>query len=363
MIRSAPRRRAASTAHRPTAPSPTTATVSPGLTRAQTAAWWPVPITSDSVSSDACISGGVPGAGYRDEGAVGQWYAHGLPLAAVAVGRERSRRSSQAVVMPCRQWGQVPSLKANGAITKSPRWISRTSAPTSSTTPMNSWPIGPGANGGLPAVVPEVRAAHAREHDAHDGVGRLGDRGIGALAYRDGSGLVEDGCTHGGAPWSAKRSVTSPSNLLRATSARTWTESQLAAARDDPQARLALITRTYRGPADRLTRHLPFRRAALSFMHWQVERGVLESARRRPAGERLVASRERTAAGGWVRIGRALGGTWPGSRHRTRSGCGSSSSGGRAGATGTERTTRASSARTWTTRRWRRPRARPSGSS
>ena len=56
----------------------------------------------------------------------------------------------QAVVIPCRQFGQVPSLKANGAMTRSPRSGPVTSAPTSSTTPMNSWPIGPGANSESP---------------------------------------------------------------------------------------------------------------------------------------------------------------------------------------------------------------------
>jgi hypothetical protein len=54
-----------------------------------------------------------------------------------------------------------------------------------------------------------------------------------------------------------------------------WAETQVAAARDDPEARLALLERTYRGPTGRAPRHLPFRRAALSFMRWQVRRGVL----------------------------------------------------------------------------------------
>jgi hypothetical protein len=45
-----------------------------------------------------------------------------------------------------------------------------------------------------------------------------------------------------------------------------WAETQVAAARDDPAARLALLARTYHGPTGRAPRHLPFRRAALSFM-------------------------------------------------------------------------------------------------
>jgi hypothetical protein len=52
ITRSAPRRRAARTAHRPTAPSPTTATASPFFTPAMIAAWCPVDITSDRASSD-----------------------------------------------------------------------------------------------------------------------------------------------------------------------------------------------------------------------------------------------------------------------------------------------------------------------
>src|SRR5256885_1844063 len=50
---------------------------------------------------------------------------------------------------------------------------------------------------------------------------------------------------------------------------------QVAAVRDDPRGRLGLITRTYHGPTGSAPRHLPFRRAALSFMRWQERRGVL----------------------------------------------------------------------------------------
>ena len=45
-----------------------------------------------------------------------------------------------------------------------------------------------------------------------------------------------------------------------------WAETQVAAAREDPAARLALLVRTYHGPTGRAPRHLPFRRAAMSFM-------------------------------------------------------------------------------------------------
>ena len=60
MIRSAPSRFEAITPHRPTAPSPTTATVLPGPTCAASAAWWPVPITSVSVSSDGISASSAP---------------------------------------------------------------------------------------------------------------------------------------------------------------------------------------------------------------------------------------------------------------------------------------------------------------
>jgi hypothetical protein len=63
-----------------------------------------------------------------------------------------------------------------------------------------------------------------------------------------------------------------------------WAEAQVAAARDDPAARLALLARTYHGPTGRAPRHLPFRRAALSFMRWQAQRGLLDPLDASPPG-------------------------------------------------------------------------------
>ena len=57
--------------------------------------------------------------------------------------------------------------------------------------------------------------------------------------------------------------------------AHAWADAQIAAARDDPAARLALMERLFQGPTGRAPRHLPFRRAALSFMRWQAQRGLL----------------------------------------------------------------------------------------
>ena len=61
-------------------------------------------------------------------------------------------------------------------------------------------------------------------------------------------------------------------------------EAQVAAVRDDPAARLALMARLFRGPTGSAPRHLPFRRAALSFMRWQARRGVLDPLDASPAG-------------------------------------------------------------------------------
>ena len=48
---------------------------------------------------------------------------------------------TQADCTPARQWAQLLSQWTNGTMTKSPGRKSRTSRPTSSTTPTHSWPI------------------------------------------------------------------------------------------------------------------------------------------------------------------------------------------------------------------------------
>jgi hypothetical protein len=63
-----------------------------------------------------------------------------------------------------------------------------------------------------------------------------------------------------------------------------WAEAEVAAVRDDPAGRLALIDRTYHGPTGRAPRQLPFRRAALSFMRWQANRGLLNPLDALPPG-------------------------------------------------------------------------------
>jgi hypothetical protein len=49
----------------------------------------------------------------------------------------------------------------------------------------------------------------------------------------------------------------------------------VARVRDDPLARLALLRRLYEVPPDFDRGHLPYRRAALAFMGWQLRRGLL----------------------------------------------------------------------------------------
>ena len=50
---------------------------------------------------------------------------------------------------------------------------------------------------------------------------------------------------------------------------------QVASVREDPVARLALLRSLYESPLGRSERRLPYRRAALAFMGWELRRGVL----------------------------------------------------------------------------------------
>ncbi len=72
--------------------------------------------------------------------------------------------------------------------------------------------------------------------------------------------------------------------ITRETTAAEWAAAQVEHVRDDPEGRLALMGRAYFGPFGKAPRHLPFRRAALSFMRWQAERGVLRPLDEHPPG-------------------------------------------------------------------------------
>jgi hypothetical protein len=63
-----------------------------------------------------------------------------------------------------------------------------------------------------------------------------------------------------------------------------FAEAQVAGVRDDPESRLALMARLFRGPTGRAPRHVLFRLAALSFMRWQAQRGVLNPLDASPPG-------------------------------------------------------------------------------
>lgn len=71
---------------------------------------------------------------------------------------------------------------------------------------------------------------------------------------------------------------------MAALSAADWALAQVEAVRDDPAQRLALFARTYHGPTGRAPHHLPFRRAAIAFINWQMARGVLAPLRATPPG-------------------------------------------------------------------------------
>ena len=58
-------------------------------------------------------------------------------------------------------------------------------------------------------------------------------------------------------------------------SAAEWAAARVAEVRDDPGARLGLMRSLYDAPPGRRSRHLPYRRAALAFMGWQVRRCLL----------------------------------------------------------------------------------------
>jgi hypothetical protein len=93
--------------------------------------------------------------------------------------------------------------------------------------------------------------------------------------------------------------------------AAAWAEQQVTAVRDDPAGRIALMERCYYGPFGHAPRHLPYRRAALSFMHWQLERGVLQPPfRERPGSPWWRAVNERILRDGCEAV--AMSGDLPG---------------------------------------------------
>ena len=139
-IRSAPSRRAASTAHSPTAPSPITVTVVRGPTPAFTAQWCPVENTSDKVSSDGSSAESSPTGSFTSvPWASGTRTASPWPPS--TPGAPHWPPCRHEVCRPSRQKSQVLSAHTNGATTRSPAVNPATSEPVSSTTPRNSCPM------------------------------------------------------------------------------------------------------------------------------------------------------------------------------------------------------------------------------
>jgi hypothetical protein len=83
---------------------------------------------------------------------------------------------------------------------------------------------------------------------------------------------------------------------------------QVAAVRDDPAGRLALARSMYEEPAGRRAPRLRFQRAALAFMRWMAERGVLDPLQsERPGSRWWRAMNERLLRDSCEALGHATG--------------------------------------------------------
>lgn len=83
-------------------------------------------------------------------------------------------------------------------------------------------------------------------------------------------------------------------------SAAAVAQARVAAVRDDPHGRLALMRELYQVPANLDRGHLPYRQAASAFMGWQLRRGLLNpTAGSRPGSSWWRAMNERLVCDGW----------------------------------------------------------------
>jgi hypothetical protein len=99
--------------------------------------------------------------------------------------------------------------------------------------------------------------------------------------------------------------------MQAAPTAAGWADDIVGSVRDDPAGRMALMERCYHGPFGHAPRHLPYRRAALSFMRWQLRRGVLQPPTAdRPGSPWWRAVNERIIRDGCEAV--ALSGSLPG---------------------------------------------------
>ena len=139
----------------------------------------------------------VAGAGDRDEGGAGERDAHRFPLPSVdpvvserASGHALRRHSSAAMrahAVAVRERGDDEVTLGDAAHLR-PDLLHHADELVADR---------PQLVGGLPAVVPQVRAADTPQHDAHDGVGRRGHHRVGPFRDLDTAGPFKDCSTHG----------------------------------------------------------------------------------------------------------------------------------------------------------------------
>ena len=105
---------------------------------------------------------------------------------------------------------------------------------------------------------------------------------------RRGAASTASGChVRASCDWNAVRLVAGTwCGVVGDLSAADWALTQVEAVRENPAQRLALLEWTHPCPTGQAPHHLPFRRAAMAFMRWQLARGVLAT----PDGQPVVAS-------------------------------------------------------------------------
>ena len=195
----APSRMALRIAIWPTGPQPQIATVSVGSMSHCTAACQPVGKMSQRNSSFSSANA----VRHLDVGGVGEGHAQIFGLAAgIAAGQmrvaEQARRAcgrtpcrrdrflrlvvSQTEKLPRLHWSHSPQMIVKGTTTRSPFFsLPLTPEPTSTTSPMVSWPMMSPGSMRRDEVVEQVQvgAADRAARDLDDGVARILDLGIG----------------------------------------------------------------------------------------------------------------------------------------------------------------------------------------
>jgi hypothetical protein len=92
------------------------------------------------------------------------------------------------------------------------------------------------------------------------------------------------------------------------STAAEFAQAKVSEVRDDPHGRLALMRRLYAGPAGDATTHLPYRRAAVAFMSWQLRRGLLRPPHGpRPGSPWWRQVNERLLRDGWEALALTVG--------------------------------------------------------